>query len=83
MRVAHAASGVSARFDDLNIVSCGGLAPALSLARRCGLHELVAGHGGTCSRSATVAAAGKPSRIRTGTVRATRTSRWFAPGALG
>ena len=44
MRVSHAASEVSARFDDPNLVSCAGLAPALSLARRCGLHELVAEH---------------------------------------
>jgi hypothetical protein len=33
---------VSARFDDPNLVSCGGLVPVLALAERCGLHELVA-----------------------------------------
>ena len=44
MRVSHAAGAVSARFDDPNLVSCAGLAPALSLAQRCGLHDLVAEH---------------------------------------
>jgi hypothetical protein len=39
MRVSH---NVSARFDDPNLVSCAGLAPVLSLAERCGLHDLVA-----------------------------------------
>src|SRR5680860_1472272 len=39
MRVSH---GVSAVFDDPNLVSCGGLVPAMSLATRCGLDELVA-----------------------------------------
>ena len=42
MRVSHAAAATSAVFDDPNLVSCAGLAPALALARRCGLHELVA-----------------------------------------
>ncbi len=44
MRVSHAAGQVSARFDDPNLVSCGGLAPVLALGRRCGLHALVAEH---------------------------------------
>ncbi len=39
MRVSH---GVSAVFDDPNLVSCAGLAPVLALAQRCGLHQLVA-----------------------------------------
>ena len=39
MRVSH---GVSAVFDDPNLVSCGGLVPVMSLAARCGLAELVA-----------------------------------------
>jgi hypothetical protein len=39
MQVCH---GVSARFDDPNLVSCAGLAPTMSLARRCGLGRLVA-----------------------------------------
>jgi hypothetical protein len=39
MQVCH---GVSARFDDPNLVSCAGLAPTVLLARRCGLHRLVA-----------------------------------------
>jgi hypothetical protein len=39
MRVSH---GVSAVFDDPNLVSCAGLAPVLALADRCGLAELVA-----------------------------------------
>jgi hypothetical protein len=39
VRVSH---GVSAVFDDPNLVSCAGLAPVLALAERCGLHRLVA-----------------------------------------
>ena len=39
MRVSH---GVSAVFDDPNLVSCAGLAPVLALADRCGLADLVA-----------------------------------------
>jgi DDE family transposase len=39
VRVSH---GLSAVFDDPNLVSCAGLAPVLVLARRCGLHQLVA-----------------------------------------
>src|SRR5215210_8156024 len=39
MRVSH---GVSAVFDDPNLVSCAGLAPVLGLAERCSLHRLVA-----------------------------------------
>src|SRR3954452_22745385 len=41
MRVCH---GVSARFDDPNLVSCAGLAPVLELAERAGLHDLVEEH---------------------------------------
>jgi len=41
VRVSH---GVSAEFDDPNLVSCAGLAPVLALARRCGLHDLIADH---------------------------------------
>jgi len=40
MRVSH---GVSAVFDDPNLVSCAGLAPVLALADRCGLAESIAG----------------------------------------
>src|SRR5215207_3644922 len=43
MRVSHADSSLSAVFDDPSLVSCAGLAPTLALARRCGLHQLVAG----------------------------------------
>jgi hypothetical protein len=39
MRVSH---GVSAVFDDPNLVSCAGLVPVLNLAERSGLHRLVA-----------------------------------------
>src|SRR6266540_4765398 len=39
MRVSH---GVSAVFDDPNLVSCAGLTPALALAQRCDLRGLVA-----------------------------------------
>ena len=42
MRVSHAPAAVSAVFDDPNLVSCAGLVPAVALARRCGLHQLVA-----------------------------------------
>ena len=42
MRVSHSPGQVSAVFDDPNLVSCGGLAPVLALARRCGLAGLVA-----------------------------------------
>ncbi|HET6531985.1 MAG TPA: IS1380 family transposase [Actinoplanes sp.] len=42
MQLSHAASGVSAVFDDPNLVSCGGLAPAVALAERAGLADLVA-----------------------------------------
>lgn len=38
MRVSH---GVSAVFDDPNLVSCAGLAPVLALAQRCRLQDLV------------------------------------------
>jgi len=41
MRVSH---GVSAVFDDPNLVSCAGLAPVLELAERAGLQDLVAEH---------------------------------------
>ncbi len=41
MRVCH---GVSAAFDDPNLVSCGGLLPVLELAERAGLQDLVAEH---------------------------------------
>jgi hypothetical protein len=42
MRFLHAASRVSARFDEPNVVSCAGLVPVLRLAVRCGLPTLVA-----------------------------------------
>jgi len=42
MQVSHAIGQVSAVFDDPNLVSCGGLAPVVALAQRCGLAELVA-----------------------------------------
>jgi hypothetical protein len=41
MRVSHTAAGRQAVFDDPNLVSCGGLAPVLALAERCGFAELV------------------------------------------
>ncbi len=42
MRVSHSPASLSAVLDDPNLVSCGGLAPVMSLADRCGLHDLVA-----------------------------------------
>jgi len=41
MRVCH---GVTAVFDDPNLVSCAGLAPVLELAERAGLQDLVGEH---------------------------------------
>ena len=41
MRVSHRPSEISAVFDDPNLVSCGGLAPVMSLAQRAGLGDLV------------------------------------------
>jgi len=41
MRVSH---GVTAVFDDPNLVSCAGLVPVLELADRAGLPRLVAEH---------------------------------------
>ena len=41
MQLSHGVSRVHARFDDANLVSCGGLAPVLALAERAGLHGLV------------------------------------------
>ncbi|HEU5007695.1 MAG TPA: IS1380 family transposase [Jatrophihabitantaceae bacterium] len=41
MRVCH---GFAALFDDPNLVSCGGLAPALALAERAGLQRLAGEH---------------------------------------
>ncbi|WAX58443.1 IS1380 family transposase [Jatrophihabitans cynanchi] len=41
MQASHAAAAVSARFDDPNLVSCGGLEPVLRLADSCGLADLV------------------------------------------
>ena len=41
-RVSHSAIGVSAVFDDPNLVSCAGLASVVGLAQQCGLRELVA-----------------------------------------
>jgi len=41
MRVCH---GVTALFDDPNLVSCAGLLPVMELAERAGLHELTDRH---------------------------------------
>ena len=43
MRLSHGSPALSASFDDPNLVSVGGLAPALALAQDCRLGELVAG----------------------------------------
>jgi hypothetical protein len=42
MRVSHSYPAISATFDDPNLVSCAGMAPAMALAQRAGLGELVA-----------------------------------------
>ena len=39
VRASHTVAGVSARFDEPNLVSCAGLVPVLRLAERAGLHE--------------------------------------------
>ncbi len=41
MRLSHARRAISVRFDDPNLVSCGGLVAVLALATRCGLHDLL------------------------------------------
>ncbi|MGE5695081.1 MAG: IS1380 family transposase [Candidatus Sericytochromatia bacterium] len=41
MRLLHASSQVSVRFDEPNLVSCAGLVPLMRLAARCGLPALV------------------------------------------
>jgi hypothetical protein len=42
MRLSHGSPALSATFDDPNLVSAGGLAPVVALARSCGLGDLVA-----------------------------------------
>jgi Transposase DDE domain group 1 len=41
MRLSHVRRAIDARFDDPNLVSCGGLAAVLALAARCGLATLL------------------------------------------
>jgi hypothetical protein len=41
MGLSHARCAMSVRFDDPNLVSCGGLAAVLALATRCGLATLL------------------------------------------
>src|SRR4051794_3062468 len=41
MRLSHGSSALSATFDDLNLVSVGGLAPVVALAQSCRLADLV------------------------------------------
>jgi hypothetical protein len=41
MRLSHARRAISVRFDDPNLVSCGGLAAVLAVATRCGLATLL------------------------------------------
>src|SRR4051812_26183506 len=41
MRLSHGSSALSATFDDPNLVSAGGLAPVVALARSCRLGDLV------------------------------------------
>src|SRR5512134_766162 len=42
MRLWHASSQASVRFDEANLVSCAGLVPVVALAQRCDLAGLVA-----------------------------------------
>ena len=41
MRLSHARTAISVRFDDPNLVSCAGLVPVMALADRCGLTSLL------------------------------------------
>ncbi len=41
MRLSHARTAISVRFDDPNLVSCAGLVPVIALATRCGLTALL------------------------------------------
>jgi hypothetical protein len=53
--LSHVPSRISAAFDDPNLVSHGGLVPVMALARRAGLHDLLAEHvrpGGECGVNA-------------------------------
>jgi len=43
MRFSHRFPAIAAAFDDPDLVSCAGLAPAMALAHRAGLGDLVAG----------------------------------------
>ena len=42
MRRSHTRRAITVRFDDPNLVSCGGLVAVMALATRCGLHDLLA-----------------------------------------
>ncbi len=44
MRLSHARTAITARFDDPNLVSCAGLVPVMALADRCGLPALLTEH---------------------------------------
>jgi Transposase DDE domain group 1 len=57
MRLSHARRAVSVRFDDPNLVSCGGLVAVLALATRCGLPDLLATQLTLAGRGAANAAA--------------------------
>ena len=55
MRLLHSLARTCASFDDPNLVSHAGLVPAMALAERAGLADLVAGHvrpGGECGVNA-------------------------------
>ena len=41
MRLSHARSAISVRFDDPNLVACAGVVPVMALAERCGLRSLL------------------------------------------
>jgi hypothetical protein len=44
MRLSHARTAISVRFDDPNLVSCAGLVPVMALGDRCGLPVLLREH---------------------------------------
>ncbi|MFE6498124.1 hypothetical protein [Streptomyces sp. NPDC057748] len=56
MRSSHAASAVSAAFDDSNLIAHAGLVPVMRLAERCGLSRLVAAKVNPSTRASAVSA---------------------------
>src|SRR3954453_14260510 len=64
MRLSHARRAISVRFDDPNLVSCGGLVAVMALATRCGLHDLLAARLTLAGKGAGNAGAEIPALVR-------------------